>query len=102
MASSPCASRAGERSATTSSRSPRTAAAKTDFYLPSETRRGPDGLLYIMDFNNMRLRRIDANGTVTTVAGNGIHADAMASPTRSIRRSRTRSTSTSSPTVGSC
>lgn len=51
-------------------------AAETAFYLPSEVRRGPDGLLYIMDFNNMRLRRIDAAGTISTIAGDGFHAGA--------------------------
>lgn len=51
-------------------------AAETAFYLPSEVRRGPDGLLYIMDFNNMRLRRVEANGTVSTIAGDGFHAGA--------------------------
>ena len=51
-------------------------AARTAFYLPSEVRRGPDGLLYVMDFNNMRLRRIEANGTVSTIAGDGFHAGA--------------------------
>lgn len=51
-------------------------AARTAFYLPSETRRGPDGLLYVMDFNNMRLRRIESNGTVSTIAGDGFHAGA--------------------------
>ncbi|HMG24553.1 MAG TPA: hypothetical protein VK607_24620 [Kofleriaceae bacterium] len=51
-------------------------AAETDFYLPSEARRGPDGLLYVMDFNNMRLRRIEARGTVSTIAGDGFHAGA--------------------------
>ena len=53
------------------------AAAKTGLYLPSEARRGPDGLLYIMDFNNMRLRRIEADGTISTIAGNGQHAPAL-------------------------
>lgn len=52
-------------------------AAQTTFYLPSEVRRGPDGLLYVMDFNNMRLRRIEADGTVSTIAGDGFHAGAM-------------------------
>jgi trimeric autotransporter adhesin len=50
---------------------------ETAFYLPSAVDRGPDGLLYIMDFNNMRLRRIAGDGTVETVAGNGIHAIAV-------------------------
>jgi sugar lactone lactonase YvrE len=39
-------------------------------------RRGPDGLLYIMDFNNHRLRRIEKNGTLSTIAGDGFHAGA--------------------------
>lgn len=52
------------------------AAGQTAFYLPSEVRRGPDGLLYVMDFNNMRLRRLEANGTVSTIAGDGFHAGA--------------------------
>ena len=52
-------------------------ATRTSFYLPSQARRGPDGLLYIMDFNNMRLRRVDADGRVETVAGNGIHMGAI-------------------------
>jgi hypothetical protein len=51
-------------------------ASQTAFYLPSAVRRGPDGLLYVMDFNNMRLRRIEANGTVSTVAGDGTHLGA--------------------------
>ena len=51
-------------------------APETALYLPSEVRRGPDGLLYIMDFNNMRLRRIEADGTIQTIAGDGFHAGA--------------------------
>jgi sugar lactone lactonase YvrE len=50
---------------------------QTGLYLPSEARRGPDGLLYIMDFNNMRLRRVEADGTVATIVGNGQHAPAI-------------------------
>jgi hypothetical protein len=53
------------------------AAPETALYLPSQMRRGPDGLLYIMDFSNQRLRRIEANGTVTTIAGDGFHAGAI-------------------------
>ncbi len=48
----------------------------TGLYHPTQVRRGPDGLLYVMDFNNMRLRRIEQDGTVSTVAGSGIHAGA--------------------------
>ena len=32
---------------------------------------GPDGLLYIADNNNHRVRRVDADGTIRTVAGTG-------------------------------
>ncbi len=53
-------------------------ARETSFFLPSQVRRGPDGLLYIMDFNNHRLRRIEADDTVTTIAGDGFHAGAIA------------------------
>jgi hypothetical protein len=47
---------------------------ETALNLPSAARLGPDGLLYVMDFNNMRLRCLMADGTVRTVAGNGDHA----------------------------
>lgn len=49
------------------------AADETDFYLISRARRGPDGLLYFMDFNNWRVRRLDADGVIRTIAGNGVH-----------------------------
>lgn len=52
------------------------AAIETSFYLPSVGRRGPDELLYVMDLNNMRLRRVEVDGTVSTVAGNGFHSGA--------------------------
>lgn len=52
-------------------------ALETSFYLPSQIRRGPDGLLYVMDFNNMRLRRIEQDGTISTIAGAGIHGGAI-------------------------
>jgi sugar lactone lactonase YvrE len=52
-------------------------ATESALYQPSQVRRGPDGLLYIMDFNNHLLRRIEADGMLTAVAGNGIHAGAL-------------------------
>lgn len=47
---------------------------ETDFFLVSRARRGPDGLLYFMDFNNWRLRRLGEDGLIHTIAGNGVHA----------------------------
>ncbi|MCA9713618.1 MAG: hypothetical protein KC468_02875 [Myxococcales bacterium] len=51
---------------------------ETDLFLVSAARRGPDDRLYIMDFNNQRLRRLADDGTVETVMGNGFHAIANA------------------------
>ncbi|MEZ4451444.1 MAG: hypothetical protein R3B09_18385 [Nannocystaceae bacterium] len=50
------------------------APAETDLYLPSCARRGPDGRVYVMDFNNQRLRVIGDDGRVETLIGDGFHA----------------------------
>jgi sugar lactone lactonase YvrE len=48
----------------------------TQFYLPQDTTYGPDGNLYIVDWNNHRIRRIDKNTlTVFTFAGSGYLGD---------------------------
>ncbi|MBK9263267.1 MAG: hypothetical protein IPM54_26125 [Polyangiaceae bacterium] len=51
---------------------------KSALNLPTAARTGPDGLLYVMDFNNMRLRCIRADDTFDTVVGNGVHTFAVA------------------------
>jgi sugar lactone lactonase YvrE len=50
------------------------AAEDADLFLVSSARRGPDGSVWVIDFNNHRLRRIDEDGVIATVAGNGFHA----------------------------
>lgn len=48
-----------------------TPAVRADLYLPMDAAYGPDGLLYIVDWNNHRLRNVDAQGVIHTVAGTG-------------------------------
>ena len=50
------------------------AATRTDLFLVSAARTGPDDRTYLMDFNNHRLRMIDDDGLVQTIIGNGFHA----------------------------
>jgi YD repeat-containing protein len=38
---------------------------------PADVAIGPDGSLYITDFDGSRIRRVDTNGIITTVAGTG-------------------------------
>jgi sugar lactone lactonase YvrE len=49
-------------------------ALRTNLYLPSAVRRGPDDRIHVMDFNSHRLRIVDDGGRVRTVVGNGVHA----------------------------
>jgi streptogramin lyase len=46
-------------------------AAKAELNNPYGLTIGPDASLYICDMSNHRIRKIDANGVITTVAGNG-------------------------------
>jgi sugar lactone lactonase YvrE len=43
----------------------------TALYLVQDTTVGPDGLLYFPDWNNHKIRRLNADGTVETIAGTG-------------------------------
>jgi hypothetical protein len=46
-------------------------ALQTRLYLPQDMTVGPDGRLYVVDWNNHRIRVINADGTMTIVAGIG-------------------------------
>jgi sugar lactone lactonase YvrE len=46
-------------------------------YLPQDGVFGPDGRFYFIDFNNHRIRRVEADDTVTTVAGSGFLGDGI-------------------------
>lgn len=48
-------------------------ATKATLSQPEGLAAGPDGVLYIADFGNNRVREVLANGTITTVAGDGGH-----------------------------
>jgi sugar lactone lactonase YvrE len=45
------------------------------FYLPVDVTFAPDGTAFVADFNNHRLRRVDPDGTVHTIAGTGFLGD---------------------------
>jgi sugar lactone lactonase YvrE len=44
---------------------------ETALYLVQDMTVGPDGLLYIVDWNNSKLRRLLEDGTIETIAGTG-------------------------------
>lgn len=46
-------------------------ATEAALYVPMDTAVGPDGTLYVLDFNNYLVRRIDENGDITSVVGTG-------------------------------
>jgi DNA-binding beta-propeller fold protein YncE len=48
---------------------------RAKFALPMGLAMDPEGSLFVADYGNNRVRKIDANGTVTTIAGNGKRGD---------------------------
>lgn len=48
-------------------------AMETDLYLPSAVRVGPSGEPIIADSSNQRIRALRADGSIETLAGNGVH-----------------------------
>jgi len=51
----------------------------SDLYLPQDMTVGPDGLLYVVDWNNHRIRVIE-NGLIHTIIGTGLLGDAEPGP----------------------
>jgi hypothetical protein len=46
---------------------------KVELYLPTDAIRMPDGRLLVDDYNNYRLRALDDDGQLVTIAGSGAH-----------------------------
>jgi sugar lactone lactonase YvrE len=51
-------------------------AVESPLYLPQDMEFGPDGLLYVVDWNNHRIRRVNADSTFETLVGTGELGDA--------------------------
>ncbi|MCB9780481.1 MAG: hypothetical protein H6742_18085 [Alphaproteobacteria bacterium] len=49
-------------------------ARETRLASPTSVRETPDGRVMVVDYSNMRLRTVDPDGRVSTLAGNGVHA----------------------------
>lgn len=48
---------------------------KTSFYWPIDLEFSPDGRAYLLDWNNHRVRRVEADGKVRTVVGSDLPGD---------------------------
>ncbi len=55
-------------------------AVKSPLYLPEDVTVAPDGRLFIMDWNNHRVRAVDGEGHIRTVIGDGQLGDAQDGP----------------------
>jgi len=49
---------------------------ESELYLPQDVTVGPDGKVYVVDWNNHRIRRIE-DGVLKTIAGTGVLGDAQ-------------------------
>ncbi len=50
-------------------------ATEATLYAPQDTMWSPDGELWLLDFNNYRIRAIDSKGNIRTVLGSGLLGD---------------------------
>lgn len=53
---------------------------ETRFYLPTDVAVGPDGLVYVADFNNHRVVRLERDGTARVIAGSDRVGDGPPGP----------------------
>ncbi len=53
---------------------------RTPLYLPVDVEIGPDGRLYVVDFNNHRVLAVDEGSTARVVAGTGLVGDGPPGP----------------------
>lgn len=51
-----------------------------DLYQPMDVTVGPDGRLFVVDWNNHRIRAVDEDHTIETVAGTGLLGDGPPGP----------------------
>ena len=54
-------------------------------YLPQDGEYGPDGVWWIADYNNHRIREVDAAGKIRTIAGSGFPGDGPQGPALAAR-----------------
>jgi adhesin/invasin len=53
---------------------------QTDLYLPVDVARGPDGRMFVVDFNNHRVLAVDEEGIARVVVGTGLIGDGPPGP----------------------
>jgi DNA-binding beta-propeller fold protein YncE len=53
---------------------------QSPLFLPQDVTAGPDGRLYVVDWDNNRVRRIESDGTIHTVAGSGVAGNGADGP----------------------
>lgn len=64
-------------------------ATRAELYLPMDVAIGPDGLVYVVDYNNHRVRRIDADGRIRTLLGTGSPGDVVTDDPESLNHPTT-------------
>src|SRR4028119_891641 len=61
---------------------------KSPLYLPQDVAVGPDGRVWVVDWNNHRVRVVEADGRMVTALGSGRVGDAVDGPAREVSLER--------------